>query len=157
MAILSATRPLHRILLDFHACTVFQPDFRGSFWRPYGAQNGSCGILSESSQCLLFNDIRFVRIRVRTEELWLPEVGVLELFFRVFPTKIPTKRGKLLANRELRLAVGVVFFLTHSGSQINSQRAGRNLRAKAVVQEEKHVRFSAHFPYFCLCSHARLT
>jgi hypothetical protein len=73
---------------------------------------------------------------------------VSELFFHVFPVKIPAKQGKLPANRELRLVAGVAFFLTHPGSRINSQRAGRNSHAKAVVREEKHVRFSAHFPYF---------
>ena len=82
------------------------------------------------------------------EKLWLPEVGVSELFFRVFSAKIPAKRGKPLVNRELRLIAGVAVFLTHLGSQIKSQRAGRNPRAKAVVREEKRVRFSARFPYF---------
>jgi hypothetical protein len=69
-------------------------------------------------------------------------------FFRVFPAKIPAKRGKPPANRELCLAAGVAFFLTHPGSRIKSQRARRNPRAKAVVREEKCVRFSARFPYF---------
>jgi hypothetical protein len=62
--------------------------------------------------------------------------------------KIPAKQGKLQANRELRLVAGVAVFLTHPGSRINSQRAGRNSRAKAVVREEKRVRFSTRFPYF---------
>uniref|UniRef100_A0A2N9GNN3 Uncharacterized protein n=1 Tax=Fagus sylvatica TaxID=28930 RepID=A0A2N9GNN3_FAGSY len=52
------------------------------------------------------------------------------------------------ANRELRLIAGVAVFLMHLGSQINSQRAGKSPRAKAVVREEKHVRFSGRFPYF---------
>jgi hypothetical protein len=73
---------------------------------------------------------------------------VSELFFRVFPVKIPAKRGKLPANRELCLAARVAVFLTQPGSQINSQRAGRNPRAKAIVREEKRIRFSARFPYF---------
>uniref|UniRef100_A0A2N9H7B6 Uncharacterized protein n=1 Tax=Fagus sylvatica TaxID=28930 RepID=A0A2N9H7B6_FAGSY len=115
---------------------------------PFGAQNGSCAIPSESLRCLLSNDIRFAQIRVRTEELWLPKVEVSELFFCVFPAKIPAKRGKLLENRELRLAAGVAVFLMHPSSWINSQQAGRNPRAKAVVREERHVRFSARFPYF---------
>jgi hypothetical protein len=127
----------------------FGPNFQGWFWRPSGTQNGSCIIPLESPKCLLSNDINFVQIEVRTEKLWLPEVGVSELFFCVFPVKIPTKRGKLPANRELRLVAGVAFFLTHPGSLINSQWAGRNSRAKAVVREEKRVRFSTHFPYFC--------
>ena len=54
-------------------------------------------------------------------ELWFPEVGVSELFFHVFPAKIPAKRGKPSANRELRLAAGVAIFLTHPGSRINLQ------------------------------------
>jgi hypothetical protein len=82
------------------------------------------------------------------EKLWFPEVGVSELFFRVFPAKIPAKRGKLQANRELRLIAGVAVFLTHLGSWIKLQQVRRNPRAKAVVREEKRVRFSARFPYF---------
>uniref|UniRef100_A0A2N9G8Z3 Uncharacterized protein n=1 Tax=Fagus sylvatica TaxID=28930 RepID=A0A2N9G8Z3_FAGSY len=44
-------------------------------------KTGSCGISSESSRRPLSNDIKFARIGVRTRELWLPEVGVSELFF----------------------------------------------------------------------------
>jgi hypothetical protein len=33
-------------------------------------------------------------------ELWLPEVGALELFSCTFPVKIPIKWGMLSANRE---------------------------------------------------------
>jgi hypothetical protein len=73
---------------------------------------------------------------------------VSELFFRIFPVKIPAKRGKLPANRELRLVAGVAVFLTHPGSWINLQRARRNSLAKAVVREEKRIRFLARFPYF---------
>uniref|UniRef100_A0A2N9J966 Uncharacterized protein n=1 Tax=Fagus sylvatica TaxID=28930 RepID=A0A2N9J966_FAGSY len=65
------------------------------------------------------------------------EVGSSELFFRVFPVKIPAKRGKSPANRELRLVAGVAVFLMHLGSRIKLQRAGRNPCAKAVVREEK--------------------
>jgi hypothetical protein len=39
-------------------------------------------------------------------------------------------------------------FPTHPGSWINSQRAGKTLRAKAAVREEKRVRFPARFSYF---------
>uniref|UniRef100_A0A2N9HGJ3 Aminotransferase-like plant mobile domain-containing protein n=1 Tax=Fagus sylvatica TaxID=28930 RepID=A0A2N9HGJ3_FAGSY len=46
--------------------------------------------------------------------------GVLSLFFRVFPVKIPAKRGKLPANRELHVVAGVAIFPTHLGSRINS-------------------------------------
>jgi hypothetical protein len=69
-------------------------------------------------------------------------------FFRVFLAKIPAKRGKPPANRELHTIAGVSIFLTHPGSRINSWRAGKTQRAKAVVREEKHVRFSARFSYF---------
>jgi hypothetical protein len=51
-------------------------------------------------------------------------------------------------NQELRLEAEVAIFLTYLGSQIKSQRARRNPRAKAVVREEKRVRFSAHFSHF---------
>uniref|UniRef100_A0A2N9ERI6 Uncharacterized protein n=1 Tax=Fagus sylvatica TaxID=28930 RepID=A0A2N9ERI6_FAGSY len=49
------------------------------------------------------------------EELWLPEVGVSELFLCTFPMKIPIKRGMLSANREFHVVAGVVIFPTHSG------------------------------------------
>jgi hypothetical protein len=133
-----------------NSCTVqfFGPDSQGRFWRPSGTQNGSCSIPLESLRCLLSNYIKFEQIGHWKEKLWLPEVGVSELFFRVFPVKIPAKWGKLPANRELRLVAGVAEFLTHPGSWINSQRAGRNSRPKAVVRKEKRVRLSARFPYF---------
>jgi hypothetical protein len=105
---------------EFAQRTVFGPNFQGQFWRPSGTQNGSCSIPLESPRCLLSNDINFTQIRVQTEKLWLPEVEVSELFFSVFPVKIPTKRGKLPANRELRLVAGVAVFLTHPSSRINS-------------------------------------
>jgi hypothetical protein len=105
---------------EFAQRTVFGPDFQGRFWRPSGTQNGSCSIPLESPRCLLSNDIKFVQIGVRTEKLWLPEVGVSELFFRIFPVKIPAKRGKPPANRELHVVAGVAIFPTHPGSRINS-------------------------------------
>ena len=71
-----------------------------------------------------------------------------ELFFRIFPAKIPAKRGKLPANQELHVVAGVAIFITHLGSWINLQRAGKTLRAKAVVREKKRVRFLARFSYF---------
>jgi hypothetical protein len=55
------------------------------------------------------------------EKLWLPEVEVSELFFRVFLAKIPAKREKPPANQELRLTAEVAVFLTHPGSRIKSQ------------------------------------
>jgi hypothetical protein len=78
-------------------------------------------------------------------ELWLPEVGVSELFLRVFPVKIPVKRGMLPANREFHVVAGVVIFPTHLGSRINLLRVGKTLRAKAAVREEKCILFLARF------------
>uniref|UniRef100_A0A2N9GJG4 Uncharacterized protein n=1 Tax=Fagus sylvatica TaxID=28930 RepID=A0A2N9GJG4_FAGSY len=51
--------------------------------------------ISESSRRPLSNDIKFARIGVRTRELWLPEVGVSELFSCTLPMQIPVKRGML--------------------------------------------------------------
>uniref|UniRef100_A0A2N9FHI8 Uncharacterized protein n=1 Tax=Fagus sylvatica TaxID=28930 RepID=A0A2N9FHI8_FAGSY len=80
----------------FPCAYPFLSDFRGQFWRSSGTQNGSCGISSESSRRPLSNDIKFARIGVRTRELWLPEVGVSELFSCTLPVKIPIKRGMLI-------------------------------------------------------------
>uniref|UniRef100_A0A2N9FYK9 Uncharacterized protein n=1 Tax=Fagus sylvatica TaxID=28930 RepID=A0A2N9FYK9_FAGSY len=85
-----------RILLDFRARTLFYPIFGGSFGGLPGTQNGSCGISSESSRRPLSNDIKFARIGVRTRELWLPEVGVSELFLCTLPMQIPVKRGNAI-------------------------------------------------------------
>uniref|UniRef100_A0A2N9G6V1 Aminotransferase-like plant mobile domain-containing protein n=1 Tax=Fagus sylvatica TaxID=28930 RepID=A0A2N9G6V1_FAGSY len=96
----------HVAVLSFHASSPSNPprfpcaypflsDFRGQFWRSSGTQTGSCGISSESSRRPLSNDIKFARIGVRTRELWLPEVGVSELFSCTLPVKIPIKRGML--------------------------------------------------------------
>uniref|UniRef100_A0A2N9FXR8 Reverse transcriptase Ty1/copia-type domain-containing protein n=1 Tax=Fagus sylvatica TaxID=28930 RepID=A0A2N9FXR8_FAGSY len=70
---------------------------------------------------------------VRMRELWLPEVGVSELFLCVFPVKIPVKRGMPPANRELHVVAGVVIFPTHPGSRVNLQRVGKTLCAKAAL------------------------
>ena len=105
----------------------------------------SYSISSKISRRLLSNGTNFARIGVRTRELWLPEVGVPELFSCVFPTEIPVKRGMLSANRELHIVAGVVIFPTHPGSQINLLRVGKTLRAKATVREEKRVLLPARF------------
>ena len=78
-------------------------------------------------------------------ELWLPEVGVSELFLCTFPVKIQVKREMLLANREFHVVAGVITFPTHLGSKINLLRVGKTLRAKAAVREEKRVLFPARF------------
>uniref|UniRef100_A0A2N9HJW7 Uncharacterized protein n=1 Tax=Fagus sylvatica TaxID=28930 RepID=A0A2N9HJW7_FAGSY len=94
----------HVAVLSFHASSPSNPprfpcaypflsDFRGQFWRSSGTQTGSCGISSESSRRPLSNDIKFARIGVRTRELWLPEVGVSELFSCTLPVKIPDQTG----------------------------------------------------------------
>jgi hypothetical protein len=134
-----------RHLLDSRARIFFLPDFRGQFWRSSGTQNGSCSISPESSRRPLSNGINFARIGVWTRELWLPEVGVSELFLCTFPVKIPAKRGMLSANREFHVVAGVVIFPTHPGSRINLLRAGKTLRAKAAVREEKRVLLPARF------------
>ena len=78
-------------------------------------------------------------------ELWLLEVGVSELFLCAFPMKIPVKRGMLSANREFHVVAGVIIFPTHPGSWINLLRAGKTLRAKAVVREEKCILLPTRF------------
>uniref|UniRef100_A0A2N9HPE4 Uncharacterized protein n=1 Tax=Fagus sylvatica TaxID=28930 RepID=A0A2N9HPE4_FAGSY len=146
----------HVAVLSFHASSPSNPprfpcaypflsDFRGQFWRSSGTQNGSCGISSESSRRPLSNDIKFARIGVRTRELWLPEVGVSELFLCTLPMRIPVKRGMLSANREFHDVAGVIIFPTHPGSRINLLRAGKTLRAKAAVREKKCVLLPARF------------
>jgi hypothetical protein len=129
----------------FPCAYPFLSDFRGQFWRSSGTQTGSCGISSESSRRSLSNDVKFARIGVRTRELWLPEVGVSELFSCTLPVKIPVKRGMLSANREFHDVAGVIIFPTHPGSRINLLRAGKNLRAKAAVREKKCVLLPARF------------
>uniref|UniRef100_A0A2N9EXW6 Uncharacterized protein n=1 Tax=Fagus sylvatica TaxID=28930 RepID=A0A2N9EXW6_FAGSY len=66
------------------ARTLFDPIFEGSFGGLSGTQNGSCrhivGKLSTSS----FQRYKVLQIGVRTRELWLPEVGVSELFLCTF-------------------------------------------------------------------------
>ena len=148
VAILSATWHLRQILLDSCVCTVFWPNFRGSFWRPSGTQYGSCGVPLEILRSLLSNDIKFAWIGVQTEKLWLPEVGSFKLFFRVFLAKIPANWEMLPVNRELQLIAGVVLFIEVLSLRINLQQVGGNLCTKAAVREEKCVRFSARFPYF---------
>uniref|UniRef100_A0A2N9HUI3 Uncharacterized protein n=1 Tax=Fagus sylvatica TaxID=28930 RepID=A0A2N9HUI3_FAGSY len=94
----------HVAVLSFHASSPSNPprfpcaypflsDFRGQFWRSSGTQNGSCGISSESSRRPLSNDIKFARIGVRTRELWLPEVGVSELFLCTLPMQDSGQTG----------------------------------------------------------------
>ena len=136
---------LIRILLGSRARVLFLSDFRGHFWRYSRTQNGSCSISPDSSRRPLSNGINFARIGVRTRELWLPEVGVLELFLCAFPAKIPVNRGMLPANREFHVVAGVVIFPTHPGPWINLLRAGKTLRAKAAVQEEKRVLLPVRF------------
>ena len=72
-------------------------------------------------------------------ELWLPEVGVSELFLCTFPVNIPVKREMLLANREFHVVAGVVTFPTHPGSKINLLRVEKTLRAKAAARKKKRI------------------
>ncbi len=78
-------------------------------------------------------------------ELWLPEVGMPELFSCVFPAKIPIERGMFSANREFHDVAGVAIFPTHPGSRINLLRVGKTLRANAAVWEEKRTLLPARF------------
>ena len=147
VTVLSSTPAPHQIL-GFRARTLFWPNFLGQFWRSSGARNGSCSISSESSRRILSNGIKFSRIGVRMRELWLPKVGVPELFLCVFPAKIPVKRGMPPANRELHAIAGVVIFPTHPGSRVNLQRVGKTLCAKAAVRKKNASNLRAIFPRF---------
>ena len=71
-----------------------------------------------------------------------------ELFLRVFPAKIPVKRGKPPANRELHVIFGVIIFPTHLGPRVNLLRAGKTLRSKAVVWEKNVSNLQLIFLYF---------
>ena len=71
-----------------------------------------------------------------------------ELFLCVFPAKIPVKRGKPPANRELHVVAGVVIFPTHPGSRVNLQRVGKALHAKAAVREKNVSNLRLIFPCF---------
>jgi hypothetical protein len=73
---------------------------------------------------------------------------VPELFLCIFPAKIPVKRGKPPANQELHAVAGVVIFPTHPGSQVNLQRVGKTLRAKAAVREKNASNLLLIFPCF---------
>ena len=129
----------------FSCAYPFLIHFLGQFWRPSGIQNGSYSISSDSSRRLLSNDIKFAWIGVRMWELWLPEVGVPELFLRVFPAKIPVKRGKPPANRELHVVAEVFIFPTHPGSA-----------REGSFPREKRVKSSAHFSLLFVCVRARI-
>jgi hypothetical protein len=125
--------------------SFFDPIFEGSFGGLPELKMGHAACRRKVSRRPLSNGINFAQIGVRTRELWLPEVGVLELFLCTFPVKIPIKRGMLSANREFHVVAGVVIFPTHLGSRINLLRAGKTLRAKAAVREEKRVLLPARF------------
>ena len=120
VAVSSATWHLQQILFDSCICTVFWLGFRGSFWGPFGVQNGSCVVLLEISRSLISNNIKCARIGVWTKKLWLSKVGASELFFCVFSAKIPAKQEMFPANRELHVVVGVAVFLKVLNLRINS-------------------------------------
>ena len=71
-----------------------------------------------------------------------------ELFLHVFPVKIPVKREKPPANRELHVVDGVIIFPTHPGWRINSLGVGKTLRAKVVVREKNASNLRSIFPHF---------
>uniref|UniRef100_A0A2N9GU55 Uncharacterized protein n=1 Tax=Fagus sylvatica TaxID=28930 RepID=A0A2N9GU55_FAGSY len=111
----------------------FDPIFGGSFGGLLELKMGHAAYRRKALDVLFPTDIKFARIGVRTRELWLPEVGVSELFSCTLPVKIPIKRGMLSANREFHDVAGVIIFPTHPGSRINLLRAGKTLRAKAAL------------------------
>ena len=145
MAFLSIHASSSSNLPRFPCAYPFLSRFSRAVWGSSGTQNRSYSISSESSRRSLSNGINFTRIGVRKRELWLLEVGVSELFLCTFPMKIPVKRGMLSANREFHVVAGVVIFPTHSGSRINLLRAGKTLRTKAAVREEKRVLLLTRF------------
>ena len=66
----------------------------------------------------------------------------------VFPAKIPVKRGKPPANRELHVVAGVIIFPMHLGQRVNLQRVGKTLRVKVAVQEKNVSHPRLIFPCF---------
>jgi hypothetical protein len=100
---------------------TFYPIFRGIFLGPFGIQNGSCVVSLEILGNLLSNYIKFAQIGAQTEKLWLPEVGMFEQFFCVFPMRIPAKPEMLPVNRELHVVVKVTLFLKVLDLRTNSQ------------------------------------
>jgi hypothetical protein len=114
-------------------------------------------VLLESLRSLLSKDIKFAPIGALSKELWLPEVGVSELFFYVFQAKILARPKMLLTNRELHVVVGVALFLKVLDFRINLQRVEKTQCAKRVPREEKCARFLTLFSYFRQFSRTQLT
>jgi hypothetical protein len=59
-----------------------------------------------------------------------------------FPIEIPAKSGKILAIRELHVMSERVLFIKVPNLRINSQRVGKNLRAKVTSLGENCEIFS---------------
>uniref|UniRef100_A0A2N9HJ77 Reverse transcriptase domain-containing protein n=1 Tax=Fagus sylvatica TaxID=28930 RepID=A0A2N9HJ77_FAGSY len=120
VAVLSATQPLLRILLDFRKLST------STFQRYKVCTNRSLDgrVMAPGSR------------------------GCQELFLHIFPAKIPIKRGMPPANRELHVVAGVIIFPTHPGLRVNLQRVGKTLRAKAVVREKNASNLRPIFPRF---------
>ena len=76
-----------------------------------------------------------------------------ELFLRIFPAKIPVKRGMPPANRELHVVAGFIIFPTHLGPLVNLQRVGKTAR-EGGFPGEKCVKSSASFSllFVCVCT-----
>uniref|UniRef100_A0A2N9FY25 Uncharacterized protein n=1 Tax=Fagus sylvatica TaxID=28930 RepID=A0A2N9FY25_FAGSY len=76
--------------------------------------------------------------------------GRLSCFCRVFPAKIPAKRGMPPANRELHVVAGVVIFPTHPGPRVNLLRVGKDFCARRRLSGRKSTyRRKACAAYFC--------
>ena len=73
--------------------------------------------------------------------------GVQAVFSR-FSGEDSSQTGEATGEPRVESCCWSCILLTHLGSWIKLQRVGRNPRVKAVVWEEKRVKFSARFPYF---------
>uniref|UniRef100_A0A2N9EGL4 Uncharacterized protein n=1 Tax=Fagus sylvatica TaxID=28930 RepID=A0A2N9EGL4_FAGSY len=74
----------------------------------------------------------------------------VELFLCVFPVKIPVKRGKPPANRELYIVAGVVIFPTHPGLRASTCSESERLCARRRLSGRKtHKTFGSFFLAFC--------
>jgi hypothetical protein len=93
--------------------------FRDTFRRSSLVQMGSCLVSLESLRYLLSNGTNFMQFGVLSSKRQLREVRVFELFFSVFPTKIPAKPEMLSVNRDTLVVDEFKLFLKFFEFQIN--------------------------------------